>query len=222
MSSYLGRLVDRAVGPPAAAVQPRLAPVFPLGRAAGGTPPRELEHVRSNGAAEDDRPPALATAEAPAAPEGDDLAQRATPTAALGESSQAVLPRAEIPDEPAPRGSSSPELASVAPQAAAVVPPADAVERPLEAIAEVERRRVAEPVLAAEPRQGPDSLASPRRITAPSERAPRIEVHIGRVEVRRAAEAEPMEWQAPAVQQPSVASFGHLAASRRYVDRGWR
>ena len=33
MSTYLGRLVDRAVGPPASAVTPRLAPVFPLGGA---------------------------------------------------------------------------------------------------------------------------------------------------------------------------------------------
>jgi hypothetical protein len=59
-----------------------------------------------------------------------------------------------------------------------------------------------------------------REPAAAPERAPRIEVRIGRVEVRRPP--EPEQWPA-ADSQPSAAAsgFDRLAAARRYLDRGW-
>jgi hypothetical protein len=66
----------------------------------------------------------------------------------------------------------------------------------------------------------PPSLAS-RRAT-PRAEAPRIEVRIGQVEVRRPEPfPDPVEPQAPMAAPPAVASFGQLAASRRFVDRRW-
>jgi hypothetical protein len=84
------------------------------------------------------------------------------------------------------------------------------------------RPRAAQPV-AVEPRPRRGDLAPVLRKVPEPQRAPSIEVRIGRVEVRRSPEPEPVEWQSPpAVQQPSGTGFSDLAASRRYVDRSWR
>jgi hypothetical protein len=74
----------------------------------------------------------------------------------------------------------------------------------------------------AQPRASPP-LPPAGRATAPAprDRAPQIEVRIGRVEIRRPSLPEPFQWQAPAPEPQTVAGFGELAAARRYVDRCW-
>jgi hypothetical protein len=94
----------------------------------------------------------------------------------------------------------------------------------------LERSTVQHEVEPAQPPTAP-ALAAPRLSTVhvpvasrdrePRRQDPRIEVRIGRVEVRRTSPPEPIEWQAPAATPPAVTSFGALAASRRYVDRRW-
>jgi hypothetical protein len=61
-----------------------------------------------------------------------------------------------------------------------------------------------------------------RETRASRQPTPRIEVRIGRVEVRRPPEPEPAQWST-SVPQPtaSAAEFDRLAAARRYVNRRW-
>jgi len=214
VSKYLGRLVDRAVGLPAAAARPRLAPVFPLGRLAEEAPAAADEPVLSVGveAAPASERPVVPTA-APAAPP-----ERPKPKRSL-------VPEPGAVEQPSPNVPPGHEPQAVVVETAA---PAESGERPAEVTPrttgpDVEPRpRAAQPV-AAEPRPERRDLAPVLRRAPEPQRAPSIDVRIGRVEVRRPPEPEPVEWQAPpAVQQPSVSGFADLAASRRYVDRGWR
>lgn len=256
MNGYLARLVDRAVGLPAAAVSPRLEPVFPLGAPA----PEAL----------DDVPPSLHVTASPAAPRRDrhpasfqaDPAARTKRTARPHGDRPAPGGLDRAPEGP-PRAPRRAERDAVAPQVPTVKqgrrirksPRAEPAARPAAAAhaqsARVEAYIVAQaPTSAAESRpvdrerHGPDapleakprgraatSVAVPhlaaRKLppsgtsAAPPERTPRIEVRIGRVEIRRPQVPDPVQRPGPVVEERSPASFGELAAARRYVDRGW-
>jgi hypothetical protein len=207
VSTYLGRLVDRAVGPPAAAVTPRLAPVFPLGRV--------LEAEPTTFYSESSPTPPVAPANTP---EKSVFVRPSRPLRELREV-HVELPARE-PGEP---------VALIeAPTEANEQPPPREI-RTHERI--VEQSTIRHEVEQAEPAKA-RALATPRvvrgptpvgRRTRPSVReSPRIEVRIGRVEVRRPHVPDPLERPAPAA-APSATSggFGELAAARRYVDRGW-
>jgi hypothetical protein len=65
-------------------------------------------------------------------------------------------------------------------------------------------------------------LPRARAAGAPAHEASRIEVRIGRVEIRRPAPPDPFEWPlAPAADGRSHGGFDDLAATRRYIDRRW-
>jgi len=66
-----------------------------------------------------------------------------------------------------------------------------------------------------------DDLPARRSPPVAADRAPRIEVRIGRVEVRRPPEPEAVQWPAPAPQQNGASGFDGLAAAPHYVDRRW-
>lgn len=238
MSGYLARLVDRAAGPPAAAVSPRVGPVFPV------------------------RPPGPGVDPAVVAPrDGDDVQTSRAPGPALGRE------RAARPDgPPAPVPSRAPGAPTDAPSPVAggpavrshahgedrppaAVPPVAAERKPVEAravpsvppesdaVARVDIRAeqastprseapvTAAPVVALSRPAAPDVLRAPRPQGSgvPRERPPRIEVRIGRVEIRRPAPLEPVEWPAvaPAPAEQAAGGFGELAAARRYLDRRW-
>jgi hypothetical protein len=216
VSEYLGRLVDRAIGLPGAA-RPRLAPVFPLGRAAEEAPPAAEEPesvipVDAESAPAVERP--VARPAAPAAPRvRPTWKRRAAPATDGIEQPPSTVPpvhgpqpvmrhTAVLAEPPEPAG----RQAKVTPRRAG----------------EDARPRAAQPV-AVEPRPRHDDPALVLRRVPEPHRAPSIEVRIGRVEVRRPPEPEPVEWQSPpALQPPSSTGFSDLAASRRYVDRSWR
>ncbi len=210
MSNFLGRLAERASGPPAAGLSPRLAPVFPIGRPM--RPEAEPEPFRAE-----------TSSAIPATPDARPL-PAPTPEITLPPS-RAGRELREIQIERPMREPRTPDAPTEAP---AGEPPRTELpthERTLE------RSTVRREVEPAQPAQAP-ALAAARiahvpvpaasRNRAPQQQAPRIEVRIGRVEVRRAPAPEPVEWQAPpAADPPAATGFGELAASRRYVDRRW-
>lgn len=216
MTGYLGRLVDRAVGLPAAAAQPRLAPVFPLVRAPEPVPrlPDELKlgaAVREAG-----RPRAPGS---PAQPSS--AAAQPLPTGTIVPPGEVLVrqtpetPRLEPrpvapPAVPVARRETSPRRGDVR----------EVEANPAKAALAGERQPQARVVVAAESRPE-QPRAFGRQGTRQQQRPPSIEVRIGRVEVRQPRRAEPVDFPAPAARPASAANFGGLAAARRYVDRGW-
>jgi hypothetical protein len=73
----------------------------------------------------------------------------------------------------------------------------------------------------ARPRSAPGNLPPGRHAATPPRQAPRIEVRIGRVEVRKPPGGDPVQGPAPATQERVASGFDRLAAARRYVDRQW-
>jgi hypothetical protein len=211
VSTYLGRLVDRAVGPPASAVTPRLAPVFPL----GGAPQSQPEPLTAETAPE----PSVGHDARPAASTDDVLERsvRVTPSRAVRELHEVHVERpAHEPREP---------VAGEAPAPATEQPRTEirtherTVERSL-APREVEQAQPAKAAALATPREKRQPVPVGTQDQTPAPEPPRIEVRIGRVEVRPPPEPETVEWPAPAA-RPAARGFGELAASRRYVDRRW-
>lgn len=207
MSTYLGRIVDRAVGPPAAAVSPRLAPVFPLGRAVEAeAEPLSAEGVRAR--------------EERAAPP-------ATREKTVGEGPGLVVRELREVREEQPTSRSREAVAQAgAPAQPAQSPPTEirTHERTtLETVRhEVEPARPAKARARAAPRVERRPVPTVPRPRIPVPEPPRIEVRIGRVEVRRPPQPEPVELPAsPTAAQPAATGFGKLAAARRYVDRSW-
>lgn len=237
MSGYLARLVDRAAGVPAATVRPRLGPLFPLGPAAPTEEPASFRDVTAT--------PAAAGNLAPAAPLP--RAESGVPRTV----GVRAVPTAELARQPEPggpeRAARHQQVAAAAARAA--VEQAPAVETGIEIVVPVPARsataavpdgengNVATPVrsdalsepAATQPASAVRPRATradprPRRAGEPhgaTEQAPRIEVRIGRVEVRRPPEPEPVQWPAPVAQERVGSSFDRLAVARRYVDRRW-
>jgi hypothetical protein len=215
MSTYLGRLVDRAVGPPASALSPRLAPVFPLGRVEETEP--EPVHAESSPEAPDvrDARPAAPAREVKAAPA--DTPERSVTARHSPAGTELRKVRLERPE---PREPFEAIEASVAETPQIRKDEHTTLEHSTVG-REAERGRPATaPVLAAPRVERQPVPVAPRDGTSVRE-PPRIEVRIGRVEVRRPHEPDPVEWPAPAPVQPAATGFGELAASRRYVDRSW-
>jgi hypothetical protein len=223
--SYLGRLVDRAVGPPAAAVSPRLAPVFPIGRAAPPEPEPEsfgADTFPHGAVAQSRRSP-------PAQPRRNS-AETPQPSIAQPKPEIASLPTARVESpvrEPQPEPVDRIEAPAPEPHRVETRVHERTVERSPARLA-VEPTRPTPPkaptVAAARVARDPVPLA--RRDRASAQESARIEVRIGRVEVRRPSAPDPIEWPPPAADAPPVAGvggtgFGELAASRRYVDRRW-
>jgi hypothetical protein len=245
VSGYLTRLVDRAVGPPTAAVSPRVGPVFPVRPSGIGNEPAPAEvgvaDVRAprpagsilagydailhNDPVPGGRPRQEAEAET-AGRHGPASRQAAPPAGRLRddrpvEAMPATRPRSADPVEtPAGEATSGPSVRAHDVRVEVRAELADATPR--EGSVAREGGRV-QPV-AALPRGAPRELPSRQGSGQPSrERAPRIEVRIGRVEIRRPSPPDRVEWPAPApvAGAPVVTGFGELAAARRYVDRRW-
>ena len=243
MSSYLARLVDRGVGAHGGAVSPRLAPVFPLGRAAGpqgeetdpgllpeafvpGLPPPRTPVPHPSGV-----PAAAATAAsvrtgeslAPAWAERESGESRGEPS--VPRVREPALPRLLEVGEPAAE-QPSPAVAGSEMDVRMPIPDVTvAVPNELEAQGEgsaamPEGRAVAKAVPRPDPERDPLTGRAASRAAA-AEPAPQIEVRIGRVEVRRPPEPDPFSWPSIAPQAAPAPGFDRLAAARRYVDRRW-
>ena len=282
MSGYLARLVDRAAGPPAAALSPRVGPVFPVRPPGRGNAPALAEVGGDEGRAPRSTGPILAGRDAAPAPRADLPAPsrgrprrdaeaevgRRTPASAPGRITRPIAPVAEPAGPSRPRGEAleAPEPQSPRPNGPAGAPepvgpraPAPSLDEPLAGrraqaetpsgpdAARVEARvepvipspppgepptatpaARAEPVavepVVAQPRAAASALPQPQAVAhSAREQAPRIEVRIGRVEVRRPSPPEPVEWPAPApaAVEQAASGFAELAAARRYVDRRW-
>ena len=212
MSSYLGRLVDRAVGPPAAGVAPRLAPVFPLRKA---TVPEPNQSNPIDAAARTSPPQPGAQK----VPQGSDEAPPPSPARP-----EVVPPPVQGDDA---RGSEPGPEPVVRIETAAAPEPLRTEIRTHEPTLDrsvvrydVEPPEPARAPARVTPRSPRDRAPTARRVPAQPQQPPRIEVRIGRVEVRQPLPPDPVEWPAPAA-PPAATGFGELAASRRYVDRRW-
>jgi hypothetical protein len=221
VTGYLARLVERAVGLPSTALGPRLGPVFPPATAA---PPQELPAeetaMRDPGRADVSALPAAAPPPGrpspPAAPPGAETMPVPAGRALLGAPVPPEPPRRPALDVPPADMPAGRDPAPAAPPATAPAPAARAARASLNPVPE---RRV--PALVG-PRPDPPAPAGDGAAAPALERSPRIEVRIGRVEVRapHPPEAAP-ERVAVAGAQPPAAPFADLAAARRYVDRRW-
>lgn len=156
----------------------------------------------------------------------DDTPQAATPGKAREETESGERP--VIADTPVPRRPMPHELSPVAPTA----PSHDAV--PV-AVREEITSTTRPPFTAVPPAENPPPppLTTLARLRPPPPRSPvpaepsavpsdpRIEVRIGRVEVRRPVAPEPPRRRnrAAAPSRPAARGFGELASARRYVDR---
>lgn len=239
MSGYLANLVARGAGPPPAAVAPRLGPLFPVGR------PQQSDELPSVDPAEgshadswrpdlqpsdlSERHPARSDGEsvgrdrAAAAPQSPGknaepaLAPQATETtAAVGAAAPAPVEHAEKTDG---QSAAAEPRAAVDTRIEVRVEPSSAAPGPPPA--KQGRLSPARPVVAA--RTGSPLPLPTRPVVEAATRnlPPKIEVQIGRVEIRRPCEPEPFQWPAPAAEPQTSTGFGELAAARRYVDRGW-
>jgi hypothetical protein len=244
VSGYLARLVDRAVGPPAAAVSPRVGPVFPVRPPGHGGDPAVVTVGSDN--VQVSRPPGPALGRGRAARAGEPPspvprgsedaappAARATRVPALWSSAQGDRPAGPAPSvvsaqvrEPVGRGA-VPAVPAVLNEVVARtsdvrVEPGPAMPREAPSAQETP---APSPVVARPRPAGPELRLPPGGVGAGASREgpPRIEVRIGRVEVRRPAPPEPVEWPAPApaAVERAAGGFGELAATRRYVDRRW-
>ena len=238
MSGYLARLVDRAAGTAGATVVPRLGPLYPLGPAArqegpgtgrnpaGAAPPlaplrdeetrATVEQPPVDAAAGADRP---GPGRPPDPPHRSVAPVRSEPVRARGPSLDRVPDRP--PDAAVAAGAPvSGRRLPVSADAELMSGRPDVVATPTDGERDVPEVRV--PVRV-ETRARPtrDDLPARRSPPAAADRAPRIEVRIGRVEVRRPPEPEAVQWPAPAPQQNGASGFDGLAAARRYVDRRW-
>jgi hypothetical protein len=253
LSGYLSTLLGRAIGTPAAAVAPRMGPVFPVGRQPLGGEPAAgeaaLDGAQAPPPSELVGGPDVAPVGAPASPAAAGRRPRAAEIASDRRYSSPPVPTAE-PLRPSQALPGTAGGVPPAPTRDPVASPAKAAVRPLSARDDKDARvevRVETRVERQEPASAPAPpeeqptlerpraqpvLALPRAVTRhlpergalarPSpDRPPRIEVQIGRVEIRRPFEPQPVEWSAPPVEAQPVTSFAELAAARRYVDRGW-
>lgn len=229
MSSYLTRLAARAGGRPAGAtLAPRLAPsVAAPGQI--GSEPEEAAVERGDGRPEpaagaeivpgraDAAPPETALVAAPlrettVAVDAVD-AVAASGTAAAEEPAAALNPQTPQPSRP------DAVAEPARPRGPRAQPPTREHARPGQPPTEAE---AAGPVVELQPRPTPRAVDRATRAGArEQDRPPRIEVRIGRVEVRPPRPAPP---PAPAQRAPSAPPrdpFAGLAAARRYVDRAW-
>jgi hypothetical protein len=239
MSGYLANLVARAAGPPPAAVSPRLAPLFPVGRPQQSDELPSLEPARGSPGGSwspdldpgntferrrvrsDDESAGRDVSGAPAKSPASVEPARAPQATERQAPVRAVAPaRVESTERRGPEG----HPAAVEPRTAADthvevrVEPSRATGPPP---GKQRRLSPAQPVVAARPRFSTPLPTRPATTAATSERPPRIEVQIGRVEIRRPSTPEPFQWPVPAAAPQASTGFGELAAARRYVDRGW-
>jgi hypothetical protein len=234
MSGYLARLVDRAVGVPAGAVSPRLGPLFPVGPVARTEEPEpgSFRDLTAGPAAVSDPAPAARRVRAEA---GEARAEGARPVPAAevepvgcehaARHRQVAAAAARPAVEQVPAVETGVEIAFPVPatREGAAAPDGENVNvaTPVQPVV-VPEPAATPPASAVRPRTQADPLL--RRAGEPqgaTEQAPRIEVRIGRVEVRRPPGPEPVQWPAPVAQERAASSFDRLAVARRYVDRRW-
>lgn len=217
MSGYLHGLVARASGAPVAdaSARARRPPRFPIGGAAGGEPVASEVEGREGRPGRLLEPPATSRARDERRPE----IAVGVPRVARAADTRATTP-ARVPAAP-------PTVVAPPLPATTIAPaPAPAAERSDDVAAPRVRVRLHD-VLPDERRPEPaaERISTVRIRPAPAPAThtppPRIEVHIGRVEVRRpAAPALPARSQGDAgPSRPAPRGFGELAAARRYVDR---
>jgi hypothetical protein len=221
VSGYLHGLVARTSGAPvadAASARARRPPRFPIG-AAGGAPTVADPESREG------RPGRALGAPATALPRGERFDDEPRVEVALAE------PRVvrTVAGRPAPAAPSAAAPSPAAAPAPTTAPPPTRTRAHVEDPAPPRVRARPHDVVPDERDSGsapqPPATVRLRPAPAPAPAAPttppRIEVHIGRVEVRRPAAPAP----APPAQGDAGPSrraprgFGELAAARRYVDR---
>lgn len=221
MSGYLHGLVARASGAPipdASSARPRRSLRFPIGAVAGDPTAADAER-RDARVGRAPNPPATPL---PRPERSDDRSP------VVGESAAALM----AGDRPAPAAPmSAAHPTTVAPAITTVTtaqPPASAPAhadgsapprvrtRPHDVLPDERHPELALPPPAAI-RLRPAPAPGPATPTTP----PRIEVHIGRVEVRRPATPVPTgrAERHAGPSRPAPRGFGELAAARRYVDR---
>jgi hypothetical protein len=225
VSGYLHGLVARASGAPLADVssaRARRPPRFPIGAAgaeptvtgpasAEAGPGRALDApvvAMPRAERDDDRRPEVAVGELRVHRTARDRAETAAPMAA-------VQPTAAAPALTA--ATAAPPPAS-APAHADGPAPHRVRARPHDLVPdEHDPGSAAQPPATVRLRPAPAPAPAPATPTT----APRIEVHIGRVEVRRPAVPAPRAWSRgdAGPSRPAPRGFGELAAARRYVDR---
>jgi hypothetical protein len=244
VSTYLARLVDRGLGVPGGAVSPRLAPEFPLGQAAGPQeretgpgllpdafvpglpPPRTLVPRPSDVPAAAATAATVRTGPSPArqgSERGSGASGGEPSVPSVPEPTPPRRPRTGEPvsTEPSPAFTGRDPAVRMSPADVAVAAPRRIDPAREESVATQEDGPIAKAVPRAKPARDQLTAAVAGRAAAAPEPAPQIEVRIGRVEVRRPHEAEPVPWPSVAPQPVSAPGFERLAAARRYVDRRW-